>query len=1139
VSSFGISGTNAHVILEDAPRVEEEQGEQRTEQDAPASAPLRSGGPVPWVLSAKSPAALRAQADRLRAYVADSPSLGVTEVGRSLATTRASLGHRAVVIAEDREEFVRRLGFLAEAKPAGNLVEGTATAGGLGFLFSGQGSQRLGMGRQLHLAFPVFADALDEVCQRFEPLLGRSLNQVMWAAKGSAEAGLLDQTVHTQTALFAVEVALFRLLDHYGLRPDVVMGHSVGELTAAHVAGVLSLSDACALVAARGRLMQELPQGGAMVAVEADEGEVAAAIEGHGAGVSVAAVNGPRSVVVSGDEDGVLSVAEGFASQGRRTSRLRVSHAFHSPHMDPALGEFERVARSLTYHAPTVPIVSNVTGSLATADQLCDPGYWVAHARQAVRFADGVAAMYAQGVAVCLELGPDAVLAPLAAGCLTSGEPVPVPVLNARRPEPQTLLTALGHAHAQGASVDWGTFFAEYGDETVALPTYAFQRRRYWIDADRQGAGGGVGTAPEARFWTAVEEQDLDRLAADLRVGDDGLAALKSLLPALAGWRRQQRRHLRLSWEPVADRPGQARTGTWLVAVPEGMPSARLTRALEGALGQVVPMPVDLAAASAQELATALRAALAQAPEADGVLSLLALADGGRDGGAASSSGGQAGQVPAATLALADALDEIGLAVPLWIGTRGAMAAAERDPAPDPAQATLWGLGQALAAERPQRRFGLVDLPADADLADSNGSADEGSPGELARTAGTLARVLADGTADDQVALRPSGLRARRLSPGTHPGGRSSGGEAWRPVGTVLISGAPSGLTAEIARWVAGHEGTQVLAALPREHANSPDLDMLRAELGERLVVAEVDLTDRSAAAGLLASVPDELPLTAVVHLAAPLADAGPRPLAPESLALTSTDVVVAGNLDALTRDMDLTVFITVSSLTGAFGLPGFGNAGPAHAALDALAAHRRVQGLPALSVLVAPWDESATAGAGGPGVCGAAPEDVTALLGRAPQLGGHTQVVADFDWEHLVPRLAGGRAGGLLLGVPEARRALEATSHPDSTVLRRLADISEEERPGFLLDLVRRQIASVLGHSDPEAIAEDSDFVSLGLSSFTALELSNRLRTAGIEVAPAVVYDHPSPVALAHHLHTRIGSADSPSAAAHLPEAS
>ncbi|MFF1714423.1 type I polyketide synthase [Streptomyces sp. NPDC058268] len=1148
VSSFGISGTNAHVILEDAPPVEEEQ-----ETPTPAPAPPRSGGPVPWVLSAKTPAALRAQADRLRAYVADSPGLGVTEVGRSLATTRASLAHRAVVIAEDGEEFVRRLGFLADGQPAGNLVEGTATAGGLGFLFSGQGSQRLGMGRQLHQAFPVFADALNEVCQRFEPLLGRSLKQVMWAARGSAEAGLLDQTAHTQTALFAVEVALFRLLGHYGLRPEVVMGHSVGELAAAHAAGVLSLTDACALVAARGRLMQELPPGGAMVAVEADEDEVAAALDAYGAGVSVAAVNGPRAVVVSGDEDGVLSVAEGFSAQGRRTSRLRVSHAFHSPHMDPALRDFERVARSLKYHPPTVPVVSNVTGALATADQLCDPGYWVAHARQAVRFADGVAAMYAQGLAVCLELGPDAVLAPLAAGCLAPGEPVPVPVLNARRPEPQTLLTALGHAHAQGVSVDWGTFFAEYGGETVALPTYAFQHRRYWIDAAPQGAAAGAGTAPEARFWTAVEEQDLDRLAADLRVGDDGLAALKSLLPALAGWRRQQRRHLRLSWEPVADPAGPVRAGTWLVAVPEGTSSARLLRALESPLGQVVPVPVDVASASAEEVAQALHVALAETPEADGVLSLLALSDGGQGGnasfddgreGEAPSGGGRGGQVPAATLALADALDEVGLAVPLWIGTRGAMAAAERDHAPDPAQATLWGLGQALAAERPQRRFGLVDLPADADLTDSDGPTEEGSPpgaspGELARTAAKLARVLADGTADDQVALRPSGTRARRLSPSTHPGGRSSGGEVWRPVGTVLVSGTPSGLTAEISRWVAGHEGAQVLVALPREHAHDAELGSLQDELGDRLVIAEVDLTDRSATAGLLASIPDELPLTAVVHLAAPLADAGPRPLAPESLARTSTDVVVAGNLDALTRDLDLTAFVTVSSLTGAFGLPGFGNAGPAHAALDALAAHRRVKGLPALSVLVAPWDESATAGAGGPGVCGAAPEDVTALLGRAPQLGEHTQVVADFDWEHLVPRLGGGRAGGLLLGVPEARLALEATSHPDRAVLRRLADISEEERPGFLLDLVRRQIASVLGHSDPGAIAEDSDFVSLGLSSFTALELSNRLRTAGIEVAPAVVYDHPSPVALADHLHTRIGSADSPSAATRLPEAS
>ncbi|WDM16620.1 acyltransferase domain-containing protein [Streptomyces lavenduligriseus] len=1140
VSSFGIGGTNAHVVLEEAPAAEDCAGEERQ--------PVRRGGPVPWVLSAKSAAALRAQADRLRAFVTASPDHDVTEIGRSLATTRTLLGHRAVLIAEDTEEFVRRLGFLAEGQPAGNLVQGTASGGGVGFLFSGQGAQRLGMGRALHQAFPVFADALDEVCQRLEPLLGRSLKQVMWAARGSAEARLLDQTAHTQAALFAVEVALFRLLHHYGLRPDAVMGHSVGELAAAHVAGVLSLTDACTLVAARGRLMQDLPPGGAMIAVEAAESEVATALDGLNAYASIAAVNGPRAVVVSGDEDVVRSVADGFAAQGRRTSRLRVSHAFHSPRMDPALREYDQVARSLTYHAPRIPVVSNVTGALATAGQLRDPAYWVAHARQPVRFADGVATLYAQGVTVFLELGPDSVLAPLAAGCLPSDVPMPVPVLNARRPEAQTLPAALGHAHAHGAEVDWAVYFADYGTGTVALPTYAFQHRRYWIDAVPRGTGAGEGAAQEARFWTAVERQDLDTLAADLHIGEEGLAALKALLPAFAGWRRRQRRHLGLGWEPVAGTPGTARAGTWLVAVPDDASAERVTRELDGPSLTVVPVVVDVATASAADLAEALRTSAARTREVDGLLSLLAPVEGEREGvrlgnvtGDGASPAAPAGRDPeagppalpadgdlpaalAATLALADALDASGLAVPLWIGTRGAMAVDRRDRAPDPAQAMFWGLGQALAAERVHRRFGLVDLPADGDL--------------LAGSAVGLARLLAHESADDQVALRPSGTRVRRLGPGARPGGDD---RRWQPAGTVLVCGSLlSGPGAEVARWVAGHEGARVLAVPPRSEATAPErLAALRQELGDDLVVAGVDLTDRAAVAGLLASVPDELPLTAVVHLAAPQRDAAPRPLDPGGVARASADVVAARHLDDLTRDLDLAAYVTVSSLTGVFGLPGFGDTGPAHAALDALAAGRRARGLPALSLLVAPWDESVTAGAGGPGVTGAAPEDITALLARAPHLGGHTQMVADFDWERLVPRLAGGRPGGLLLGVPEARQALDATPHAEGPKLRGLADVPVSERFDFLLDLIRRQLAAVLGHAEPDAIADDSDFIALGLSSFTALELSTRLRTVGIEVSTADVYDHPSPAALARHLHARLGDADPSPASTDLLEAS
>ncbi|WP_456340447.1 type I polyketide synthase, partial [Streptomyces rochei] len=510
VSAFGISGTNAHVVLEQADHETVESdgadGTEGTTADTGTAGTPTVTDPAltPWVLSARSETALRAQAARLLAHLRTTPDARPADIALSLATSRAALPHRAVVLATpDPEATEAALTALTSADPHPAVLEDSVRGGLTAFLFSGQGSQRLGMGRELYARFPVFAEAFDAVCAVLDGLLGRPLREVVWGE----DAESLNGTEFAQAGLFAVEVALFRLVESWGVRPEFVAGHSIGEVAAAHVAGVFSLADACALVAARGRLMQALPAGGSMVAVEATEAEVLAHLEAV-AGASVAAVNGPSSVVVSGVEEAVAAVAEAFREQGRRTSRLRVSHAFHSPLMEPMLDEFRQVVEALSYERQRIPVISNVSGALAEPGEVQDPEYWVRHVREAVRFDDGVRALVEQGVSRFVELGPDGVLCGMARE--RAGEDaVLVPMLRKDRDEEGTALAALGRLHVTGVTVDWAAVLDGTGARAVDLPTYAFQRRRYWPADVPTRAGdmrsAGLGVAEHPLLGAAVE----------------------------------------------------------------------------------------------------------------------------------------------------------------------------------------------------------------------------------------------------------------------------------------------------------------------------------------------------------------------------------------------------------------------------------------------------------------------------------------------------------------------------------------------------------------------------------------------------------------------------------------------------------
>ncbi|EPD96937.1 hypothetical protein HMPREF1486_00433, partial [Streptomyces sp. HPH0547] len=510
VSSFGMSGTNVHVILEQAP-ARNGTGAGQSVSGAPGPA---GAGRLPWMLSARTSAALTAQAENLLGALDGRPGYDAASVGRALAA-RSRFEHRLVCWGTDREALREQLTGWLDGRASAPSASGVTSGGRTAFLFSGQGAQRLGMGRELYRTFPVYADAFDEVCAHVDLELRRPLREVVFAAEGSEDAGLLDRTEYTQPALFAVEVALFRLFASWGVTPDYLIGHSVGELAAAHLAGVFTLPDACRLVAARGRLMGRLPANGAMAALAAAEEEVLPLLDGLADRIAVAAVNGPQATVVSGDTSEVERVSAYFSELGRKTRNLRVSHAFHSPHMDAMLEDFAAIVRDIPMSPPTIPVVSDVTGRTATAGQLCTAEYWVTQLRGAVRFADGVRFLTEEGVTRFLELGPDAVLAAMATDSRAEDAPgVVVPALRRGGDEVVSALAALTQVYVHGGSCDWAAFLPDTA-EPAELPTYPFQRQRYWIDAPASEGdvrAAGLEAAGHPLLGAAVE-----------LAGDDGV----------------------------------------------------------------------------------------------------------------------------------------------------------------------------------------------------------------------------------------------------------------------------------------------------------------------------------------------------------------------------------------------------------------------------------------------------------------------------------------------------------------------------------------------------------------------------------------------------------------------------------------
>ncbi|WP_406376586.1 type I polyketide synthase [Streptomyces sp. NBC_00647] len=1127
VSSFGISGTNAHLIVEQA-------GDRRepTDTDPPSTAEEATGAPhrpfVPWVLSARSPEALRAQAERLHRRLSARTAVSPVDVAHALATTRASFEHRVAVVGRTTEELLDGFATFARRESARNVLPGTAgPAGRTVFVFPGQGSQWPGMARALLAGNAVFRERIRDCHEALAPHTDWSLLDVLEERPGSAS---LERVDVVQPALFAVMVSLAAVWESYGVRPDAVVGHSQGEIAAAYVSGALSLADAARIVALRSRALTGLAGQGGMMWVALGANAVAERI--GELDVHVAAVNGPGSVVLSGTPQALDAFAAACSADEVRTRRVPVDYASHSPQVE---GLRDRLLTELAGVAPVGagPVFySTVTGLPLDAGGL-DTGYWYRNLREPVRFEEATRALVADGHRLFVECSPHAVLT---AGVQETADALGVTVaatgtLRRDRDAEESLVESLARAHVQGAVVDTAVLTAGHGPQPVELPTYAFQRRRYWLEESAEGrrlraraAGGDDGAA----FWEAVKRGDVEDVSRTLELGAH--EPLAEVLPALAAWRVRSeeralgdRRRYRVRWRPVPEPAAPVLSGTWLLVVPEGYEDGAVAglchKALAGAGARVRQVLVDPATAGPQDYARLLDGTETDRPS--GVVSVLALADGPHPAHEAVPAG------VAATVALAGALTDAANPAPLWAITRGGVATGLPGDGPvSPAQAQVWGLGLTVGLEQPRLWGGLLDLPENDDD----------------RTAAQVAAVLSGGGAEDQVAVRPSGVHARRLVPAPRTGTAPD----WRARGTVLVTGGTGGIGAHVARWLAAR-GAEHLVLAGRRGAAAPGAAELAEELtatGVGVSLVACDLAERGDVQRLLAEVPRDVPLTAVFHAAGLPQDYTP---------FQDTDTaayarVVAGKtggadlLDELLAGRELDAFVLFSSNAGVWGSGGQAAYAAGNAHLDLLAHRRRAQGLPATSVAWGAWADggmlarsSAAEELERRGLRAMTPRTALGVLGEALADGETTLSVADMDWARFAPSYTALRPSRLLAEIPEVLEAAdeaEGAGAPDGDVLAalrdRLAPLSGAARAELVLGLVRAEVAATLGHAGVDAVADDRAFTELGFDSVTALELRNRLGGAvGLRLPAAVVFDFPTAAALAGHLVTELVGAN------------
>lgn len=1063
VSSFGFGGTNAHLVLQAGPQLDADRGDHR--DDRPGHV---------FTLSARSEGALRQLAGRYSELLKTLPAAALGDLCHTANSGRTAFAHRLATWVEQPDSLVESLAAVAAGTSPPGLAIGHSSrpeAPPLVWLFTGQGSQYTGMGRQLFETHPQFRATLEQCDEILRPYLQDSLLQIIYP--DTPEDSRLHQTAYTQPALFALEYALAELWQSWGVKPAAVLGHSLGEYVAACVAGVFDLESGLKLIAERGRLMQSLPAKGMMAAIMADGETVAALIAPYAETVAIATLNGPNNTVVAGEQAAIQDLLE--VCQGRQmgVTPLTVSHGFHSPQMDPILNLFEHLARQVNFHPPQIPLVANLTGQFFATGAIPDATYWRHQARRPVRFAEGIASLYQQGYRHFLEIGPHPVLSGLAPQCLPQDDGYWHISLARQRQDWTVLGQSLSQLYLEGVAIDWQGFERPYGRHKLALPTYPFQRQRYWIDRlPPSPVSPGPGQAYRMEWQPCPPQSPDSAVPAQWLIvgGAEALgAALEQVLTASGatvvrvGWREDGQP------QPFPDRPLHPQAdqpwGPWLSTLPAPELS-----------WQVIYLAPDRPPAAATDLVVP-------------VLSLVqALAQGSRS-------------------------------AKIWLVTTGAQSIGPQDPVRAPLQTALWGLGRTLRLEHPELWGGLVDL----------GLCPQSTPALV-----DLITHIQGQTGEDEIALRAGqGWVPRlRLLPELNPGRSPRPGI--NAAATYLITGGSGALGQQLARWLVD-QGARHLVLLSRR-GPSTDLESLLtvlADRGARVVVEAVDVADSSALAAVLARLQTQgPPLKGIFHAAGVLADGflvGQTPAAFE--AVLSPKLLGAWHLHQLTQSLDLDWFVLFSSMAGLLGSPGQGNYSASNAGLDGLAQWRSQQHLPALSISWGAWQGAGMAVAQAQSEI-AWQQRGMALMPAAQGLAWlgtllstpptYSQVgIASLDWSRLqryLPTLPPVFSLVATGPEPSAEAALTSLGTEPPPIRQRMVALPEGERIQALEQYLQTQVGEVMGSQTPLPV--DRPLLELGLDSLMTMDLLALCKQdLQLLLYPREVLAHPTLAELAQYL--------------------